>query len=74
MNPGLAGWLLARFYRFLYGALGAIFGLLWAAFGLQDALLVAALTVLGWLLGKWRDHGGPDAGLRRSIQRFFDLS
>lgn len=74
MSPGLAAWFLARFYRFFYAALGAAFGLLWAAFGLRHALLVLALGSLGWLLGKWRDHGGPDAGLRRALRNFFDVS
>lgn len=72
MNERLLAYLLRRVYRVSYGLLGAAFGLLWAAFGLRKALLVAALTVLGWLLGKWRDHGGPDASLRRLWHRFFE--
>jgi hypothetical protein len=72
MNPSLLAYLLARFYRLLYASLGLGFGLLWSAFGLRQALLVAALTLLGWLLGKWRDHGGPDAGLRHAWRHFFD--
>lgn len=72
MNQRLAAYLLARFYRLLYALIGAAFGLLWSAFGLRQALLVAALTLLGWLLGKWRDHGGPDAGLRNAWHRFFN--
>jgi hypothetical protein len=70
MNKELLAWLLGRFYRVLFGALGAAFGLLWAAFGLQRALLVLLCAVLGWLLGKWRDEGGPDRGLRAAWRRW----
>lgn len=72
LGPRLLAWLLGRFYRVLLAALGLGFGLLWAAFGLRKALLVSALAALGWLVGKWRDEGGPDAGLRFWLRRFFD--
>lgn len=72
MNPGLLAWLLARFHRLAYAALGLGLGLLWAAFGLRRALVVAALAWLGWLLGKWRDEGGPEAGLRALWRRLGD--
>jgi hypothetical protein len=72
MNRELLAWLLGRFYRFLYGAFGLGFGLLWVAFGLGNALLITLCAILGWLLGKWRDEGGPDRGVRALWRRFFD--
>lgn len=72
MSPDLLAWLLGRFYRFVYGAVGLAFGLLWAAFGLSGALLVSLCAVLGWLLGKWRDEGGPDRSLRAAWRKFSD--
>jgi hypothetical protein len=65
-------WWLRRFYRTLFGALGLGFGLCWALLGLQRALLVGAVTVLGYLAGKWMDDGRPDMGLSARFRRFFD--
>lgn len=70
MNPSPTGerlllWALRRFHRFFFTALGLGFGLLWACFGLGRALVVAALMVLGYLVGKWFDEGRPNAGLGR---------
>jgi hypothetical protein len=68
----LLAWFLGRFYRFLLGTLGLGFGILWALFGLRKALLVGALAVLGWLMGKWLDEGGPVSGLRVWLRRLLD--
>ena len=70
--PRLLAWALARFYRALFAALALGFGLLWAAFGLGMATVVALLTLLGYLVGKWVDEGRPDAGLSRALRRFID--
>lgn len=72
MNERLLTYLLGRVYRVSYGLLGLALGLLWATFGLRKALLISALALLGWLLGKWRDHGGPDASLRRLLRRWLE--
>jgi hypothetical protein len=65
-------WWLRRFYRILFGTLGLGFGLLWAVLGLRRALLVAAVAVLGYLLGKWMDDGQPGMGLSARLRRLFD--
>jgi hypothetical protein len=65
-------WWLRRFYRSLFGALGLGFGLLWATLGLRRALLVGAVTLLGYLVGKWMDDGRPDMGLSARLRRLFD--
>ena len=64
-------WALRRFYRLFFAALGLGFGLLWATLGLSKALLVAALMLLGYLVGKWFDEGHPDAGLGRLWRSWF---
>lgn len=64
-------WALRRLYRFLFALLALGFGLLWVWVGLAKALLVAALTLLGYLVGKWLDEGRPDGGLSSRIRRFF---
>jgi|GEM_PF-4166183 hypothetical protein len=65
-------WWLRRFYRSLFGALGLGFGLLWALLGLRRALLVGAVALLGYLVGKWMDDGRPDMGLSARLRRLFD--
>jgi hypothetical protein len=71
-NERLWAWGLGRFWRIFFAALFAGFGILWACFGLAKALLVAILTLLGFLFGKWLDEGKPNAGLFRALRRFFD--
>ena len=65
-------WWLRRFYRSLFGALGLGFGLLWALLGLRRALLVGAVALLGYLVGKGMDDGRPDMGLSARLRRLFD--
>jgi hypothetical protein len=72
MNERLWAYFLGRFWRFLFAVLFGAFGVLWALFGLPMALLVAALSLLGFLFGKWLDEGKPNAGLFRALRRFFD--
>ena len=52
----------------LCGLLLFILGLIYAIFGLQDTLVILALTLGGWLLGKWLDEG-RSAGLARRLRR-----
>jgi hypothetical protein len=72
MNERLWAYVLGRFWRFFFAFLFGAFGVLWAFFGLGMALLVAALSLLGFLFGKWLDEGKPNAGLFRALRRFFD--
>ena len=65
-------WLLGRFYRLAFALAATAFGLLWAFVGLRRALLVLAMAVLGWLLGKWVDEGRPGPGLLHWLRRLFD--
>ncbi len=68
-----AGRLFLRyFWRLVFGATGLVLGLLWATFGLVKTLLIVAMVILAWLLGKWMDEGRPDAGLFRALRRFMD--
>ena len=64
-------WALRRFHRLWFSMLGLGFGLLWAMLGLSKAMLVAALTMLGYLVGKWFDEGHPDGGLGRRWRAWF---
>ncbi len=72
LNERLWAYGLGRFWRIFFGSVFAGFGVLWALFGLGKALLVAALTILGFLFGKWLDEGKPNAGLFRALRRFLD--
>lgn len=63
---------LDNFWRLTLAALMFGLGLIYAIFGLTDTLVILALTLLGWLLGKWRDEGRPTAGLARRIKRGLD--
>jgi hypothetical protein len=68
----LLAWFLGRLHRFLFGALGMGFGLLWVCLSLGKALLVLATLVLGYLIGKWMDEGRSDFGISSRLRRMFD--
>jgi hypothetical protein len=72
LGERLLAWFLGRFHRLAFGALGGGFGLLWVCLSLSKALLVAALLVLGYLIGKWVDEGRPDGGLSSRLRRLLD--
>jgi len=68
----LLAWFLGRVYRLAFAALATGFGLLWVCLSLSKALLVAALLVLGYLVGKWVDEGRPDGGLSSRLRRMLE--
>lgn len=72
LGERLLAWLLGRFHRLSFAALGGGFGLLWVCLSLGKALLVLALAVLGYLIGKWTDEGRPDGGLARRLRRMVE--
>jgi hypothetical protein len=69
LSERLLAWILGRFYRFSFAAFGLGFGLLWVCLSLSKALLVLALVVLGYLIGKWTDEGRPDGGMGSRLRR-----
>lgn len=76
MNNGvgarLLAWFLVRFYRLFFAAAAGLFGILWVFLSLTKALLVLALVVLGYLIGKWVDEGRPDGGLSSRLRRMLE--
>jgi hypothetical protein len=68
MNEQLLRLIVANFWRLLLALLLFLLGLLFAIFGWAKALLILALTLLGYLVGKWMDEGRPTAGMARRLR------
>jgi uncharacterized membrane protein len=56
--------------KILAAGAGAMFGIIAVAFGFWPAVLVAALTGIGWIIGKWIT--GELGIIDEYIGRFFD--
>ncbi len=59
---------LKNFWRLVLATFALGLGLLWAVFGLGKTVVILAVVLLGYFLGKWIDEGGPP----RDVRRYFD--